>query len=156
MPQPPNPAQGELDLCATPARLWTLGPRSLIHELQYFSIRNYSVESNSIIFTRRATRRGRMAEGVAWAASVASRSGIRALLQRDAEETRQGGRRGGKVVAVSPNKQAKSAQKCWQTVSISGEKLMATFLSTFQFIFARFFLELTTVLVVAAIEKLLP
>lgn len=47
---------------------------------------------------------------------------------------------GGKVVAVSPNKQAKSAQKCWQTVSISisGEKLMATFLSTFQFIFARF------------------
>lgn len=70
----------------------------------------------------------------------------------------RGGRRGGKVVAVSPNKQAKSAQKCWQTVSISisGEKLMATFLSTFQFIFARFFLELTTVLVVAAIEKLLP
>lgn len=92
MPQPPNPAQGGLDLCATPARLWTLGPRSLIHELQYFSIRNYSVESNSIIFTRRATRRGRMAEGVAWAASVASRSGIRALLQRVAEETRKGGR----------------------------------------------------------------
>lgn len=27
-----------------------------LHELQYFSIRNYSVESNSIIFTRRATR----------------------------------------------------------------------------------------------------
>lgn len=100
-----------------------------------------------------------MAEGVAWAASVASRSGIRALLQRVAEETRKGGGGlGGKVVAVSPNKQAKSAQKCWQTVSISisGEKLMATFLSTFQFIFARFFLELTTLLVVAAIEKLLP
>lgn len=53
----------------------------------------------------------------------------------------KGRRGGGEVVAVSPNKQAKSAQKCWQTVSISisGEKLMATFLSTFQFIFARFF-----------------
>lgn len=37
---------------------WRIGKTRTraLHELQYFSIRNYSVESNSIIFTRRATR----------------------------------------------------------------------------------------------------
>lgn len=76
--------------------------RSLIlHELQYFSIRNYSVESNSIIFTRRQRE-------AVWAASVASRSGIRAPWQRDGTSMEAGcgacGRGGGEVAKLSPSR----------------------------------------------------
>lgn len=136
--QPPYPAQGGgLDLSPTAAGHSI--PRSLLlilHELQYFSIRNYSVESNSIIFTRRTAAGG---GGVGCGFRCQQVRDSRTLAEGWTWEVR-GVREAGEVVAVSPNKQAKSAQKCWQTVSISisGEKLMATFLSTFQFIFARF------------------